>query len=165
MRRSGQRRILRLWSPRRSNLAQAELFSYDQSSSLEAICTLVEENALRRVCELSYRNSADLERVDARLIVPSGAGPFSFVMLLHGGGQNCDAFLAEGNLLAEVGIASLLVDLPQARKFPDFSDPEADQNTLVETVIGVRRGLDYLASQPDIDIGRGAVVGFSFGAW
>jgi pimeloyl-ACP methyl ester carboxylesterase len=32
-------------------------------------------------------------------------------------------------------------------------------------VVSVMRGLDYLASRSDFDMDRGAIVGFSFGAW
>jgi hypothetical protein len=34
-----------------------------------------------------------------------------------------------------------------------------------QTVIAVRRGVDCLALRSDIDMSRGAIVGFSFGAW
>jgi dienelactone hydrolase len=88
-----------------------------------------------------------------------------FVVALHGGGQNRDAYLAEARLLADIGIASLLIDLPAARAFPNFSRPDEEQDRFARTVITVRRGLDYLSLRPDIDATRGAIVGFSFGAW
>lgn len=35
----------------------------------------------------------------------------------------------------------------------------------MQAVITVRRGLDCLSLRSDIDMSRGAIVGFSFGAW
>jgi dienelactone hydrolase len=99
------------------------------------------------------------------MIVPSQSSSLPFVVFLHGGGQDRGAFLGEAFLLADFGIASLLIDLPQARALPNFSCPEKDQATFFQTVIAVRRGVDYLALRPDIDMSRGAIVGFRFGAW
>ena len=67
--------------------------------------------------------------------------------------------------MAELGMASLLIDLPQARAFPDFSRPDQDRDRFAQTVITVRRSLDYLSLRADIDMCHGALVGFSFGAW
>jgi hypothetical protein len=67
--------------------------------------------------------------------------------------------------MADLGIASLLIDLPQARALPNFLHPEKDQATLVQTVLAVRRGMDCLALRSDIDMSRGAIIGFSFGVW
>jgi cephalosporin-C deacetylase-like acetyl esterase len=39
------------------------------------------------------------------------------------------------------------------------------QDRFAKTVITVRRGVDYLSLRSDIDQTRGAIVGFSFGAW
>jgi cephalosporin-C deacetylase-like acetyl esterase len=114
---------------------------------------------------LSYRVTESSGYVSAWMIVPSQSSSLPFVVFLHGGGQDRGAFLGEAFLLADFGIASLLIDLPQARALPNFSCPEKDQATFFQTVIAVRRGVDYLALRPDIDMSRGAIVGFSFGAW
>jgi dienelactone hydrolase len=80
-------------------------------------------------------------------------------------GQDRDAYLDEARILADIGIASLLIDLPAARAFPNFSCPDEELDRFAKTVIIVRRGVDYLSLRPDIDQTRGAIVGFSFGAW
>jgi dienelactone hydrolase len=140
-------------------------FEYDLSSPIEAISSLVEKGTQGDLHELSYRLPGCFKNARAWLMVPRQSGPSPFVVALHGGGQDCDAFLAEAGLTAELGIASLLIDLPQARAFPDFSRPDQDRDRFAETVISVRRGLDSLSLRPDIDMSRGAIVGFSFGAW
>lgn len=141
------------------------LFEYDSSSPIEAISSPVEGRIRGNLYELSYRLPGSSEYARGWLIVPSQSKPSPFVVALHGGGQNSDAFLAEAWLLAELGIASLLIDLPQARTFPNFSHPDQDQDRFAQTVITVRRGLDCLSLRSDIDMCRGAIVGFSFGAW
>lgn len=141
------------------------MFEYDLSSPIEAASSPVEERIEGDLHELSYRLPGSSDYARAWVIVPPRSGPFPFVVALHGGGQDRDTFLAEAYLLADVGIASLLIDLPAARTFPNFSSPDVDQDKRVQTVITVRRGLDCLSLRSDIDMSRGAIVGFSFGAW
>jgi dienelactone hydrolase len=141
------------------------LFEYDPASPIEAISSLVERRIQGDLYELSYRLPGSSEYARAWLIVPPQSRPSPFVVALHGGGQDRNAFLPEACLLAEIGIASLLIDLPQARAFPNFSFPDQERDTFAQTVITVRRGLDCLSLRSDIDMCRGAIVGFSFGAW
>jgi hypothetical protein len=91
------------------------LFEYDLSSAIEAASSLVERLVQGDLHELSYRLPGCLENARAWLIVPRKSGPSPFAVALHGGGQDRSAFLAEASLMAELGIASLLIDLPQAR--------------------------------------------------
>ncbi|MEA2259827.1 MAG: hypothetical protein QOJ51_2652, partial [Acidobacteriaceae bacterium] len=121
------------------------MFEYDSSSPIEASSSPVEERIQGNRHQLFYRLPEFSERAQAWLIVPPQSSPFPFVVALHGGGQNSEAFLAEAWLLAEFGIASLLIDLPQGRVFPNFSHPDQEEKRFVQTVITVRRGLDYLS--------------------
>ena len=141
------------------------VFEYDRLAPLEAAVSEVENQDRGALFDLSYRIDGDSARSQAWLIVPSRSHAIPFVILLHGGGQDHGACLGEAWLLADRGIGSLLVDLPQARSMPSFSDPSAEQSAFRRTVIRVLRGLDYLALRGDFDLHRGAVVGFSFGAW
>jgi hypothetical protein len=108
------------------------LFEYDTSVPLEAVSALVEENSTWNRYDLSYRSAEQSERVCAWLILPSGPGAFAFTVLLHGGGQDRTASISEGTLLTEMGIASLLIDLPHARHWPDFAYPEREQHALTK---------------------------------
>lgn len=141
------------------------MFEYDRLSPLEAEVTVVETQAQGRLFDLSYRVDGHSARSQGWLIVPSRSHSIPFVVFLHGGGQDRGACLAQGWLFADRGIGSLLIDLPQARSFPNFSNPAEEQRAFATTVISVMRGLDYLASRSDFDMDRGAIVGFSFGAW
>ena len=139
------------------------MFEYDSSLSLETVSALAEKHANWNRYDVGYRLAESSGYVQAWLIVPSKSDRCPFVVFLHGGAQDRSAFLSEATLFADIGIASLLIDLPQARAFPDFSHPDADRNTFIQTVVDTRRGMDYLALRPDIDMGRGALIGISFG--
>jgi cephalosporin-C deacetylase-like acetyl esterase len=141
------------------------VFEYDRGSPLEADVTSVETRASGPLFDLSYRVDGKSARSQGWLIVPFRSHPIPFVVSLHGGGQDRGACLAEARLFADRGIGSLLIDLPQARSFPNFSNPVEEWGTFTQTVISVMRGLDYLALREDFDMDRGAIVGFSFGAW
>jgi pimeloyl-ACP methyl ester carboxylesterase len=141
------------------------VFEYDRLAPLEAEVSEVETQARGALFDLSYRVNGNSERTHGWLIVPSRSHPIPFVVFLHGGGQDRGACLAEAWLFADRGMGSLLIDLPQARSFPNFSNPAEEEGTFGMTVKSVMRGLDYLALRSDFDMERGAIAGFSFGAW
>ena len=141
------------------------MFEYDRLAPLEAAVSEVENQDRGALFDLSYRVDGDASRTQGWLIVPSRLHAIPFVILLHGGGQDRGACLGEAWLFADRGIGSLLIDLPQARSMPSFSDPVAEQLAFQRTVVSVMRGMDTLALRGDFDMQRGAIVGFSFGAW
>ena len=106
------------------------MFEYDQSSSIEANSSTVWTHIQGNLHELAYRLPESSEYARAWLIVPRQSGPSPFIVALHGGGQDRDAYLAEARLLADIGVASLLIDLPAARAFPNFSCPDEDRTGL-----------------------------------
>ena len=128
------------------------MFEYDRLAPLEAVVREVETQDSSTLFDLSYRVDGDSDRSHGWLIVPPRSQPIPFVVLLHGGGQDRGACLAEAWLLAGRGVGSLLVDLPQARSFPNFSNPAEEQSTFTQTVISVARGVDYLALRENFDL-------------
>jgi dienelactone hydrolase len=79
--------------------------------------------------------------------------------------SNRTEFLAEAVDLAQSGVVSLLVDTPWAAEgwFPK-RDAARDYEFTVAMTKDVRRALDVLLAQPDIDKSRVALVGHDFGA-
>jgi dienelactone hydrolase len=79
--------------------------------------------------------------------------------------SNRTEFLAEAVELAASGTVSLLVDTPWAGEqwFPK-RDSSKDYEFTVQMTKDVRRALDVLLAQPNIDKTRVAVVGHDFGA-
>ncbi|MFH1566766.1 MAG: alpha/beta fold hydrolase [Gemmatimonadota bacterium] len=118
-------------------------------------------------------------------------GPHPCVLLLHGwsGSKECwyddDNYVSGGNLrraLLEAGFAVFALDAQMhgdriaendyavVNVWPgDGPAPQRNYFTLYEvceqTVRDYRRGLDYLATRPEIDMTRVGAFGYSMGAW
>lgn len=110
-------------------------------------------------------------RISAYLVEPAGPGPFPALLFGHWGYGTGTEFLPEALLYAESGILSLLVDYPWVRPTPwrrnlvqDFRHPEHDLEVYRHTVIDLRRALDFLQAHPQVEAGKVAYVGHSYGA-
>ena len=99
------------------------------------------------------------EPVEAYLILPDGNGPVPGVLYEHGSNGSRADFLAEATAVAgQQHIAGLVVTQPDWGMFDD---------ALTETIYQVRemrRALDFLASQPQVNPARLGYVGHSLGA-
>jgi hypothetical protein len=73
--------------------------------------------------------------------------------------------------LAELGIASIAIDLPlqgeRKSEGEDFfsGDPQTTARTLQRAVIDSRRALDWLRGREYVDNERVGVIGYSLGSW
>ena len=142
---------------------------YDPAAPLEAKVvgrggTEVRSFAVR------YRG-ANGEPVPGLLTLPAGRGRVPCVLLLHGlGGSKGDMFLP-GQLLAARGYASLAIDIAEHGERPRPSPasppsrrPLADlRRAAAQTVVDLRRGVDFLQTRPEIDAGRIGFLGISLG--
>jgi hypothetical protein len=144
------------------------LFNYDPSLPLELEIISEEQYQNMIVQTLRYTGGMNGE-VPTSLVMPPGDGPFPAVIYLHAGGLNRSQFLVEAVALVEMGVASLLIDSPLVGKpwggeefRPDF--PADIRELVIRQVLDVRRGLDLLATLPQIDMGRIALVGHNSGA-
>ncbi len=119
------------------------------------------------VHDISYA-SLDNGRVSAYMVRPPGKGPFAGIIFVHPGPGNRSSFLNEAITLAKVDAVSLLIDAPWA--YPEFGDramkmtAEDTRHMFVQTVMNIRRGLDLMLSQPEVDAKRIGYVGHSLGA-
>jgi cephalosporin-C deacetylase-like acetyl esterase len=129
------------------------------------------EPARVAVQQLTY-GQLDGSRNAATLVVPTAAasGARPAILFLHWYGppnptSNRTQFLPEAIELAGSGVVSLLVDTPwsQERWF-GTRDSARDYEFSVQMAKDVRRALDVLLAQPNIDPTRVAVVGHDFGA-
>jgi len=128
--------------------------------------------------KLSYRSVREL-RVPAYLAIPKEkkSEKLPVVILMHGWnlfwGKNEDWVLAWIPILTSQGYAVLAPDhfLFGERKIEGGFDQEKDRGPyywrdwMCQSVVDLRRGIDYLASRPDIDPERIAVFGGSLGGW
>ncbi len=107
-------------------------------------------------------------KVTAYLVVPAGNGPFAGVLFLHPGQWDRSCFLDEAIAFAQLGAVGLSVDGPGKRppKFGLHHPRTADEHHArwTQAIIDLQRGLDLLASRPDVDPDRIGYVGHSYGA-
>ncbi|MGB9435748.1 MAG: prolyl oligopeptidase family serine peptidase [Candidatus Acidiferrum sp.] len=146
-------------------------FDYDSKSPLDTQDVGVDFRGTIAIYDFSYASPKG-GRVPAYLVLPPGKGPFAAVIWGHWCWQNSEffnrrEFLNEAVALAPAGVASLLIDFPQAR--PGYvldKDPLTvqDIDNLVQQVVDIRRGADLLLSRPFVDPKRLAYVGHSCGA-
>jgi len=125
------------------------------------------------VRQLSYAE-ADGTRNGATIVEPAAASatrrPRPAILFLHWyepprPTSNRTEFLAEAIELAGTGAVSLLVDTPwTSEKWFPTRDAGRDYEFTVEMTARVRRALDVLLAQPNVDKARVAVVGHDFGA-
>lgn len=144
-------------------------FAYDRSTEL----AVRDEGVINpgypiQVRDISFASPAG-GRVPAYLIKPPGRGPYPAVIYLHGAGGNRLDFVAPGSWMAARRAVALTLDSSFARN-PGLAIPRGlpglrkERDLSVQTVVDLRRAVDYLESLPQVDRRRIAFVGYSAGA-
>jgi dienelactone hydrolase len=116
------------------------------------------------VHDLSYAGPES--RITAYYVTPQGDGPFPAVVFMHGSPGQRVTFLGEAVELAQRGIASVLPDAPFSRgspRPPDVDFTDGDPARLAQLVVELRRAVDFLVEQDEVDPSRLGYVGFSWG--
>jgi dienelactone hydrolase len=122
--------------------------------------------------EISYAMLEAGSRNNATLVEPKmpAQGPRPAVLFVHWYGpprptSNRTQFVPDGVDLTGSGVVSLLIDTPWSE--PEFFKKrkrEEDYARSVQQVKDLRRALDVLLAQPNVDPARVAYVGHDFGA-
>ncbi len=110
-------------------------------------------------------------RVTAYIVRPSaGKGPFAGLVFGHWGPGNRTEFLPEAEVYAQAGAVSVLIDYPWTRPEPwrkkvdQNSSIESDLAAFTQAVVDLRRAIDWLTAQADVDPKRIGYIGHSYGA-
>jgi len=109
-----------------------------------------------------YRRMAELFR-------PEGDGLFAAILYVHwyepdAPDSNRSQFVEEAKELARNGAVCLLIEtLWSDLDFFLKRTQDDDSQNSIEEVVNIRRGMDLLLSQPDVDSNRFAYVGHDFG--
>lgn len=138
----------------------ATLYRYDRSAPLDVKVNERLSRPRYRIYEISYANPKS-GRTQGYLVIPLGPGRKPGIIWMHSGGPI--SRMGDAVLMAEAGAISLLVN-PPGPPAPSAKDPEGWRDFYVQSVIGLRRGIDVLAARADIDATRIGFVGHSFGA-
>jgi dienelactone hydrolase len=153
--------------PRKPDGESARLFAYDRSVAFdlkEASAREQDGVIIRDVNYAAYTQQRG--RIKAYLVKPAGKGPFAGVLFFHWYGSpngNRDQFLGEAVALARRGTVSLLIQ----GHFPWAvapTDGQTDRQRVIDETIEVRRALDLLLSQPQVNRKRIGYVGHDYGA-
>jgi dienelactone hydrolase len=107
--------------------------------------------------------------VPAYLLKPPGKGPYPGVILLHGSGGSRSDLLQIAGWLAGRGAVTMTIDSAYTRQGnqplqPGIPGFKADRQLAVQTVADLRRAVDVLQHDPQVDKNKIGFLGFSAGA-
>ena len=147
--------------------ARTALFRYNNDSPVTVNEVSSEQRGDVTVRDITFSPRPGRE-IKAYLVVPRGNGPFAGILWVHWLGEeksNRTQFLDEAVALAPKGAVSLSVDtMWSAPKWFGNRIPEKDYENSIRQVIELRRAVDLLLSQSNVDKSRIGFVGHDFGA-
>ena len=146
------------------------MFEYKQSAPLDVREVGVINRPGVRIHDITYA-SPKSGRVTAYLVEPAGKGRFAGIVFGHWALGTRTEFLPEAILYAKAGVVSLLVDdigvrpAPWRRPSADgATQPQEVRDNFIQSVVDLRRGIDVLSANSNVDPNRIAYVGHSSGA-
>ena len=147
-------------------------YAYDTDLPLNATVKLLDTDKIRTRYRLDYDSAHD-QRVAAIVAVPkNAAGSMPAVLLMHGSGGDKDVNYIRGisEALVRRGFLTLSIDAQyrgdrvRSGRVNDIKpDSFTWRDAWVQTVIDLRRGIDYLETRPDVDKSRVGYLGVSMG--
>ena len=150
--------------------AGRDLFAYDASAPLDVRMPdePIRETDSFVIHDLTYSSPLG-GRVTALLILPKVDTPAPALVIQHGMPGSRFDLQWRGVELAELGVASILIDAPHARtERPgggtlaiNFSDQ--DRAEQIQLIVDLQRAVDLLQSRPEVDAERIGYLGVSFG--
>jgi formylglycine-generating enzyme required for sulfatase activity len=147
-------------------------FDYDNSVSFDLKIASETERAGVILEDINYAahdpgfSPSTGGRTLAYLVKPKGEGPFAAILYLHWLGSaksTREQFLDEAVSMAQRGAVCLLIQ----GYFPWMANPagdERDRALITGQVAELRRAIDFLLEQPEVDPKRLAFVGQDYGA-
>jgi dienelactone hydrolase len=146
---------------------RAALFRYNDRAPVKIKEVSSELRGDVTVRDITFSPSPGRE-TKAYLVVPKGDGPFAGILWVHWLGEeksNRTQFLDEAVELAPKGTISLLIDaMWSAPQWFGKRIPEQDYKNSIRQVIELRRALDLLLLQANVDKTRVGFVGHDYGA-
>ncbi len=149
----------------------AAMFDYDQSTPLNVKVVSTKDQDGVTVEDITYDRLGGGKPVQAFLVLPKGDGPFPAILYVHwyepsSPTSNRTEFLNEAVGMAQEGAASLLISTNWSDPtwFSDGRTLATDYDDSIAQVKELRRALDVLEAQPQVDKTRIAYVGHDFGA-
>jgi dienelactone hydrolase len=150
-------------------LFASSLFDYDASKPLDIAVVKTETRSGIEVRDITFTNVSG-GRTAAYLVIPSGTAPHPAALMVHwyepeSANSNRTQYLDQAVELAKLGVVSLLPETMWSEpKWFRSRDRAQDFDASVRTVKDLRRQIDVLMVQPNVDKSRVAFVGHDFGA-
>jgi dienelactone hydrolase len=145
-------------------------FDYDREASLafEDAGRLNQDYPIE-IRDVSYASPKEGKgRVTAYLVRPPGDGPYAGMILQHGAEANRQQLVIQAAWLAGRGVVALVVDSPNARGDVELPRGTAglrvERDQVVQNVVELRRAVDVLLAQKNVDGKRIGFLGYSAGA-
>lgn len=145
--------------------APLSTFGYDATKPLNARDSLRERIDGIEVRTLSF-DSPKGGRVTGLLYLPGTPGKHPAMLVGHGAPGNSTGYatMTIALAMAKSGAVVIALDAPFARRNSDpLTLSPVDSADMVQFIIDLRRGVDYLAGRPDVDAARIGYIGNSFG--
>jgi uncharacterized protein len=145
------------------------LYAPPPGLALQAAREKLSETDDATVSKVSYR-SIDGQTVPGLLFLPKGARtPMPALVIQHGHSDSKEGILTDRlkAALVKAGLAGLAIDaaLHGERRVPGKEFWGADKTPIYQTVADLRRGVDYLATVPEVDARRIGYYGVSMGGY
>jgi len=146
----------------------ASAFSYDARAPLAVKIARTWHDGSVTFEDLTFASGGN--RIHAEVVLPKGASPHPGALFVHWLGDpkttNLTEFVADARALAAGGVASVLVDAiwAQPHWFDKLRSTSTDYSASIAQVVALRRALDLLETQPNVDSSKIAYVGHDFGA-
>lgn len=146
-----------------------EYYEYDRTSPLQAEMSKLSEDELTTVYKVHYLSVSGV-RVPALLILPkAGEPPHPCIVFLHGYGGRKEDAIPLARLVAPQGYAVFSIDAVYhgERSVPGKQlyspDLEESRRGFIQTVLDLRRGVDFLETVGEVDGSRIGYAGGSMG--
>ncbi len=154
-----------------SSAADPSLFAYDPTVPLSPRVVRSRDTRHARIDQLTFA-AADGQRVPALFSRPLTArDPTACILLGHGLRGDKESFRL-WDLLAQAGFSSLAIDARAHGERRDpvtlerlATEPRVLERLLRETVVDMRRAIDYLATRSECDPARTGYLGASMGGF
>ena len=146
----------------------SSLYDYDRSLSLNATEMIIRDEAQYRIYKV-YFNSINDERVPALLLIPKRKEKVPCIVFLHGYGGSKENILSMANMIAADGYAVIAIDAEfhgeRVEEGKELYSPNLNESRkgIIQTIVDLRRAVDYLETRPEIDMNKIAYVGGSMG--
>jgi dienelactone hydrolase len=148
------------------------LFDYDKNESVD----IQEQNRWHEDnatwIDFTYASPKG-GQVQARKIIPDGDGPFPGIILQHGGTGRLEDMTPQARQFVRYGAVVMMITDPYRRPggweiteymgniWPIFT--KRDLEIKIQLIVDLRRAIDILSALPQVDSGRMAYYGVSFG--